>query len=374
LDIKQQMPLPATSTLGLIEGFYGKPWPMNHRLEVLSILRQNHYGAYIYAPKQDAKLRRAWREPYNDEQLAELVCIAEHCHHQGLAFGVGLSPLGLIDIKQPRERDALLAKLEQIRILNPALLGILFDDMPAHASMADAQLAIVDLIGEYLDATKLIVCPSYYSTDSVLEKIFGPRPARYWTTLGKGLDASIDFFWTGEKVCSEQYSKQNLEFIAEQMRRLAVLWDNYPVNDGAKLSQFLHLQPFTQRELWLEDYTAGHYANPMNQPWLSLLPLLSLPAVYALDDSVEKHGERKLTREQHIQRVWQEAIDRYAGDCGNALRSDAKLFQTRGLNTYTAAEKQAIVQRYKHYKSPLAVELCAWLDGEYAFDPACLTD
>jgi hypothetical protein len=365
---------PRTSPrLGIIEGFYGQPWPRSERLEVLSILARNDYGAYIYAPKQDRKLRRAWREPFSDDELAELTGIAQHCKANGLAFGIGLSPLGLTDIRQPREQGALRDKLEQIAALEPSLLGILFDDMPAHKNMADAQLAIIDRVGAQLDTTRLIVCPSYYSTDSVLEKIFGQRPEHYWATLGRNLDPSVDFFWTGEQVCSRQYSKQNLDFIAEQMRRLAVLWDNYPVNDGEKLSQYLHLQPFEHCKPWLRDYTAGHYANPMNQPWLSLLPLLTLPAVYN-QAQFNRTVTNKQAYRQALQQVWQRALTRYAGDCSKQLMSDAQLFQTRGLNTLTDDEKQALIQRYSHYEVPMAVELCAWLRGEYAFAPACLTE
>ena len=39
----------------------------------------------------------------------------------------------------------------------------------------------------------------------------------------------------------------SLKDITELMRRPPVLWDNYPVNDSAKMSRHLHLAPFEGR-------------------------------------------------------------------------------------------------------------------------------
>ena len=50
-----------TPELGLIEGFYGKPWSWQERAETVSWLGARGFRFYLYAPKADTHLRRRWR-------------------------------------------------------------------------------------------------------------------------------------------------------------------------------------------------------------------------------------------------------------------------------------------------------------------------
>ena len=353
--------------LGGIEGFYGRSWSLHDRLAVIESIASMAYCAYVYAPKSDRKLRSDWRSCWDDDELSKLHQIAAHCQQHNIAFGVGLSPLGLHDLSTVKERQALQDKLAQIQQLNPDVLCILFDDMSAVGDdLANTQLAIVEFVSNYFGEIKIIVCPSYYSTDSVLEKVFGSVPKNYWKTLGKGLDSRIDFFWTGEQVCSKSFSRANLDFIASEFQREAVLWDNYPVNDGERLSQFLNLMPFEGREPWLSRYTAGHFANPMNQPYLSLPPLATLPIVYTVKDSAK--------RQDAAVSVWEDYLAGHAADCAQALITDAQVFQQQGLNGLSVSDKNKMLGRYREFSSPYANEVVEWLSGRYQFDPACLTD
>lgn len=353
--------------LGVIEGFYGRSWSLHDRLAVIESIASMAYCAYVYAPKSDRKLRSDWRNCWDDEELSELFQVAAHCQQHNIAFGVGLSPLGLHDFSAAKERQALQDKLAQIKQLKPDVLCILFDDMTAVGdSLANTQLAIVEFVSNYVGEIKIIVCPSYYSTDAVLEKVFGSMPKNYWKALGKGLDAKIDFFWTGEQVCSKSFSRANLDFIASEFQREAVLWDNYPVNDGEKLSQFLNLMPFEGREPWLSRYTVGHFANPMNQPYLSLPSLVTLPIAYAVKDAVSRHDASVS--------VWKKYLVGHAEDCAQALIADAQIFQQQGLNGLAQSDKNKMLDNYRGFTSPYAAEVVEWLNGQYQFDPACLTD
>src|SRR5690606_28628463 len=121
---------------------------------------------------------------------------------------------------------------------------------------------------------------SYYSHDPRLAEVFGPMPDGYLADLGRGLDAGIDIFWTGQRVCSERYTVEEFEAIADLLQRPPVLWDNYPVNDGRLPGPFLHVRAVGQRPAGRRQVLRGHRANPMNQAWLSRLPLASLPACY----------------------------------------------------------------------------------------------
>ena len=53
-----------TPPLGIIEGFFGRPWSWPERAAAIRFLRPYGYGFYLYAPKADPYLRRRWQEPH----------------------------------------------------------------------------------------------------------------------------------------------------------------------------------------------------------------------------------------------------------------------------------------------------------------------
>lgn len=351
--------------LGVIEGFFGHSWSWPQRQEYAHWLPRHGYGFYIYAPKDDAYLRRHWQKPWPDQQLAELRALAASCKANHLAFGVGLTPLGAHH-DYPQKRAQLLAKVQLIDAeLAPDILAVLFDDMPSDTpELARLQLTIAHDIAAHTRAKRLIFCPSFYSTDPILEKVFGAMPANYWPELGSGLDAHFDLFWTGPKVCSTDYPLDHLAWVADTLKRKPFLWDNYPVNDGKKASNFLYLQPFENRPAQLRHYLAGHAVNPMKQPLLSRLPLASLPLSYQLAD------------DYHPDALWMQIAGTELGvELARQLTIDLPAFCQLGLEQLGESGKQQLRQRYQPYRShPAVIELLDWLDGRYQFDPACLTD
>jgi hyaluronoglucosaminidase len=365
--------------LGIIEGFYGTSWSWSARRDYPQFMANVGLNAYIYAPKSDAKLRANWSEPWSDTEISALQQCARDFQQRGMTFGIGISPIGLCDASQgdsgAKARQNALAqldhKLDQIASISTDLLCILFDDVPSSGDqMASMQLALCERIRARAKTKKVIVCPSYYTTDPVLEKLFGPRPADYWRALGSGLDSDIDFFWTGEQVCSATYSEDNLQLIAEQLRRPPVLWDNYPVNDGAKLSRHLHLKAFSGQP-FLTELTAGHFANPMNQPYLSQLPLATLAFQYTqMSEDHASHAGAYV----NVDSYWRQVAKQQMGESLAAdLLADIERFQTQGLDEISINDKALLIKKYSHYSSVYAEEVVAWLEEQYRFDPACLT-
>ena len=76
--------------LGVIEGYFGKPWRHEDRKRVLTQLRDLGFSWFHHAPKADAFLRRRWREPHPSAAFAELADLSAHCRSLGLRFGLGL--------------------------------------------------------------------------------------------------------------------------------------------------------------------------------------------------------------------------------------------------------------------------------------------
>ena len=113
--------------------------------------------------------------------------------------------------------------------------------------LAPRQAAMVHFAGEQGGAERLLFCPSYYSDDPILDLAFGRRPARYLEDLGKLIDPAVEIMWTGPEVCSKELSTGHLARVGEELGRRPFLWDNYPVNDGQRMSRHLHLRAFTGR-------------------------------------------------------------------------------------------------------------------------------
>lgn len=345
---------------GVIEGFYGRLWAEEDRLDMLKWLPAAGMSRYIYAPKGDALLRRDWAEPLDQASVTQFKKLSAVAGSSQLQWGLGLSPLGAVENFTTALRREGQAKVRQLADLGVHTLALLFDDMKClDDSLAERQLEIIECLTQAWSG-ELIVCPSYYSLDPILERVFGDRPENYFSDLSKGLANEVGVFWTGNKVCSTHVSNADVDEAAALLGDRIVLWDNYPVNDGEKASKLLHLRPFEQRERGVESRLRGHYCNPMNQCQLSRAALASLMPLYAGGRIVDDHKYRML--------------ELFGAELGAALYADTPLFQDKGLQGLSEQEKQGLIRRYRCFAHPAAIELCEWLQGQYAFDPACLTD
>ena len=171
---------------GVIEGFYGRAWSWDARAAIVDFLQREQFNSYVYAPKSDRQLRRAWREQHDPDEFDNLLALREHCRQRGIQFGIGFSPWGLQSEYSAADRTQLKQKLQQLNHLDCDVLCILFDDMPgAIEGLAQRQAAIVADIASFSNARRFAMCPTYYSFDPQLEKLFGAMPADYLQTLGK---------------------------------------------------------------------------------------------------------------------------------------------------------------------------------------------
>lgn len=344
-----------TPELALIEGFYGRPWSWQERAETVAFLAPYGYRTYLYAPKADTWLRRRWREPHPAEVAEPLAALAATVREAGVRFGAGLSPFeAWLDFDASARR----ALEDKLRFLDEAVriedLAILFDDMRGDLpDLADRQLEIVEFIAARTRAERIIVCPSYYSDDPVLDRVFGDRPPDYLARLGRALDPAIEVLWTGEEVVSRQISIAHVERVTDTLRRKPFLWDNYPVNDGQRMSQYLHLRAFTGRPSGLATRVAAHGINVALQPTLTRIPALTLiesygsDAGYAYGDAFRR-AAAVVMGEELAMRLWQDLL----------------LLQDVGLDRLGAKET-LLRERWGPVEHPAAREIIAWLDGAY---------
>ncbi len=344
-----------TVEIGIIEGFFGRPWSWPERTETMRFLAPHGYHFFLYAPKADPFLRRRWQEAHPTPEMSELVTFAQACKAAGVRFGVGLSPFELHFGFDAAGRAALAAKLEMLEAAGIDDLAILFDDMRGDLSdLARRQAEIVGFAAERTSASRLIVCPSYYTDDPVLDRVFGHRPEGYLADLGAALDPAIEIMWTGEEVCALEFSPGPLDRVAEQIGRKPFLWDNYPVNDGPRMSQHLHLRAFTGRPASIADHISGHAVNAASQAVLTRIPALTLAQSYAQGEAYGYGGAfRRAARE-----VLGEAL-------AARVEADIMTLQDIGLDRL-GERRQTLRERYAAYDHPGAAEIVAWLDDAYA--------
>lgn len=342
-----------TPPLGLIEGFYGRPWRWGERRGAVTALATHGYRFYLYAPKADPYLRRRWQERHPETELEEMASFSKFCFNEGVRFGVGLSPFELHLHTGSGWQAPLAAKLSELDQVRPHDLAILFDDMRGDiADLAERQAAIVHFAAEHTSARRIICCPSYYSDDPSLDVVFGPRPPLYLKQLGRLLDPAVEIMWTGEEVCAREYSPGHLAGVAERIRRKPFLWDNYPVNDGVLMSQHLHLRGFSGRPAAIGEHLSAHGINLASQPMLSRIPALTLAESYAT-------GE-----DYHYVAAFARAARAVLGDALAArVQRDLLTLQDRGLDRLDQQRRETLRTHYAAHDHPAAREIVAWLDG-----------
>lgn len=344
-----------TPALGIIEGFFGRPWTWAERADAVRFLRPHGYGFYLYAPKADAFLRRRWQEPHPAAEMDALAEFREVCRAQHVRFGIGLTPFELHLQPGRGWQETLAAKLAQLAVLKPDDVGILFDDMRGDVpELAERQAAIVHFAAERGVAERIISCPSYYSDDVILDVAFGQRPPFYLEQLGRLLDPAIQLFWTGPEVGSREFTPGHLARVAGQLGRKPFLWDNYPVNDGARMSQHLHLRGFTGRPASIATQIAAHGINPASQALLSRVPLLTLAESYKKGDAYD-----------YVAAFDRAAREILGEDLAARLAKDILVLQDRGLDRL-GERKASLKARYAAFDHPAAREICLWLDGYWS--------
>jgi hyaluronoglucosaminidase len=347
--------------LGVMEIFFGSPWPKEARLSYAQFLPAAGYEAYLYGPKADAYLRRRWKEEWPAAYRAELKAMSETFRAAGMKFGVCFSPMGYHE-ETPERGAALLA--ERLRILAEVgidTLGLFFDDMPVHEGLAATQLTIVQEVRKIFSG-HLLFCPSFYTPDPILDKVFGARPAHYLEDLAAGLPADIEIAWTGPKVISPEIPAEHLAEVKALLKRAPSLCDNFYANDGPKNCKFLKLKPLTGRDAAAFRECSSWYFNPMNQAELSKVALVA--------------AARTLQRGEPGAEAWRAAL---YGHCSPALakllEERAALFLHEGLDKIGEEDKAALRRSLAACADePIARELHDYLNGAYTVGSECLTD
>ncbi|MCX7299457.1 MAG: beta-N-acetylglucosaminidase domain-containing protein [Rhodobacterales bacterium] len=224
---------------GVIEGFYGRDWRREERLEVFDWMRDAQMNTYIYGPKDDVHVRARWRTPYGPGMLASLVDLKTQAEARGLGFWVALAPCLDVTYSDPVDRAALMARVDQLMGIGVTGFVLLFDDIPnvmpaadhaVFSSFAAAQASLSNAVVEHLAGTgaRVLFCPTEYCGRMAGGDV---EKSAYLQVLGAELDPSVAVFWTGPEIVSEVIDAAGLEAVGRVLRRKPVIWDNFHAND-----------------------------------------------------------------------------------------------------------------------------------------------
>lgn len=253
----------AIQTRGIVEGFYGRPWSTEQRLDILEFIAEVGMNTYVYSPKDDPFTRRRWREPYDTAAADDLVELVRHARAAGVTLSYGLSPGLSMRYAESGDVAAVHAKLDAVRGLGIDDVALFLDDIPwylqhpgdiaAFPDLTTAQLSLIRSIEGRADGGGLIICPTLYC---------GRGDEPYIAGLGAGLADRSRLFWTGRAICSPELDAADAEVFARATGRRPLYWDNFPVNDVAMTGE-LHIGPYLGRDPRLVDTSDGIIANPM---------------------------------------------------------------------------------------------------------------
>ena len=346
--------------IGVVEGFFGPAWPSGSREGYADFLSQHGGDFYIYAPKQDQHLRKGWRSDWDEAYLGFLKKLSTLYRSRHLRFGVALSPFGIGEKLSSEDEKLILKKLGQLTESGIDILGVFFDDMPSTPNLAGVQAAVIELIRKHYNG-QIVFCPSYYTFDPILEKVFGKMPDHYLEDIARLIPQDISVAWTGPKVISTEVPRAHMLEVENLLKRKPFMWENLFANDGPKNCKFLKLRPFDGRTEKLDDLTEAWGFNMMNQAELSKFTFFA--SVKVLRD--------QMTPEKAFEESVRELSSPALADF---LFTHRRVFLEKGLDVMTTEEKEAFLKELAVMPDPAAREIEGWLKGEYIVGSECLTD
>lgn len=359
---------------GIVEGFFGPLWSMSHRAALFEFGSVRGMNTYLYAPKDDPYHRERWIEPYPAREWNELANLIRYAQKNRIDFVYGFHPGKGLRFSDEAPLGILLSKAERFYKAGVRTFAVLFDDIPSrleHAterkkfkgSLAQAEGSWIKAILERQPASwrdvEWWICPSYYTEDRLLERMFGAFEANFLERLAQHLPPEIPCFWTGPAVVSKAITLAHVRKISARVRHPLILWDNYPVND-LSMSEEMHIGPLIGRDARLPEAVYGYLNNPLLQEALSFIPLATCfdyanaPAAYEPETS---------WRKTIIERFGEAALEHWDSIREFCEHTSAKKKSRRVRATREQRRRWIAAQRYarENMQEPWAKELEPWV-------------
>lgn len=272
---------PLFNRRGYIEGFYGKPWTPEDRIDMLKLMAYHRMNTYYYGPKDDPYHREKWNMPYPQKELIDLKTIIKIAKEYFVDFHYCIAPGLSIRYTSGTDYRSLTDKIKQIYDCGVKNFGLLLDDIPENlhykedidafdGETVNAHIYLANRLFDDLKAIdadiKLTLCPLQYN---------GKGNEYFISKLGQGIEPGIDMFWTGRNICSQELTVPEAVTFINATNHRPLYWDNFPVNDAEMVNE-MHLGYITGRDKELYKYSEGIISNCMEFCESSKIPLLTV--------------------------------------------------------------------------------------------------
>ncbi len=271
---------PSFAVRGYIEGFYGRPWKSDERIEMLRLMALFGENTHYYAPKDDPYHRSKWRELYPEREASQLKLLVDGAGKFFVDFYYCIAPGLSMKYSDEAEFEALKNKTRQLYDLGISRFGLLLDDIPSDLFYEEDKIrygnavnAHIGLVGKYSEFLKtlspdcrLTVCPTSYRGK-------GTEPEL--VDFASAIPSDVDVFFTGSDICSKEITLPEAEVFIKNNLHKPLYWDNYPVND-AEMFMEMHLGPVIGREPELYKGSAGLISNCMEYFNCNKFPLITI--------------------------------------------------------------------------------------------------
>jgi len=253
---------------GVVEGFYGRPWGTEGRLDLMDFMGEHKMNCFIYGPKDDPYHQGKWKEQYPANLQADFrrLLDAARKNHVKFYWAVHLGDAFKDPAPAAREAEyaALWRKLDSMYDIGFRCFAVFFDDFgnanaELHAEISNRVKR--DFLDRKGDCAPLIVCPNDY---------IGDDRSKYSHVLGEKADKDIRIMWTGMGVCSDITAEATAKR-AKALKRAPFIWWNWPVND------FVRCKLLMGRTYGVEEYPfPGFVSNPMENLEASKVALFGI--------------------------------------------------------------------------------------------------
>ena len=373
-------PLPEGGKPGFkLRGTKGWNWSPEQYLEEVPVLARykmnllmNCYTS-LFTGRQPAHWKNEWWLPLPDAQKEGYAKVIRACREQGVNFCFAVHPQFCsprpMNPSSAEDFEKLWQHYEWAQSQGVKWFCLPLDDVAAKTDQFVCVNNLFARLRAKAPECQLIFCPSEY---------WGTGGSAYLATLAKELHPDIYCFWTGPQVVSRYITREQAVSYKNSVKHRLIIWDNYPVNDGAPT---LHLGPLTGRDPDLGEVCDGYMANPLcPQNQINRIPLLT-EADYAYNprayDPLRSIGQAiaHLADTEEQRQVLKDLVETYPGMIilGNQNTGDNPVRrQFSGMIRDAAARDAAILFAAKY--AGLAARFDKAFPGRYPATKRTLRD
>ena len=233
---------------GYIEGYYGRLFDWRDRNRLLGGVAAAEMTSYFYAPKEDARHRQFWRQPYDKAWQAEFTQFATIAAAKNIHLIAGIAPgldfdFASLDASMDQKNDftILAAKARQFLANGASMIALLMDDIAADFAARSgsftnegrAHAALANRLGLAIDAAILIV-PRIYA-DSLITPD-DTQSLAYLEQFTSHLDPQHQVVYCGDDIVAPRpFGDAGGHLDPASI----IIWDNFYANDYCPRRLFL---------------------------------------------------------------------------------------------------------------------------------------